>query len=121
MNGDSAMSYTFRMTPTWFRNNAIALALVVAVTLGSPLHALIPHDHSAGHDHGDHKESIVWQSLHSSLRHEDKKAIPLFDALAIVGVAFFVIRFRIPARSLEVVDSITDALRRGIMPHRKFG
>ena len=97
---------------------SFGVILALSFILGAPAHAIIPHEHSDHHHAG---ESIVWQSLHAALRHEDKNALPVFDLLAIVGVVYIARRLLREAGDIRFVDSITNALRRGILPHRKFG
>ncbi len=96
----------------------IAFALVLALVLGNPAHALIPHEHG---DHHGAKESPVWQSLHAALRHEDKQALPVFSILVVL--ARLLTPSRVVARlAVETMtDSLFEYLRRGIVPHRKFG
>lgn len=105
---------------TRMRISEIVLGLVLACSLffGGPVHALVPHEHSDHHNVG---ESPTWQSLHASLRHEDKKTLPLFNLLTIVGIVFVIGAVFVPARRLAFVDDATEMLRRGIVPHRKFG
>ena len=100
------------------RNVSLALVLLIAVCGAPLLHALVPHTHT--HEaHGG--ESAVWQSLHQGLRHEDKYVVVLFDALTIVGaVASFLVIVRVTFSILDQHAHET-ALRRGILPHRKFG
>ncbi len=82
------------------------------------MHALVSHEHTNHHEAG---ESTAWQSLHASLRHDDKKALPVFNLLTVVGIVLIVLSANIPANRRIHVDTITNALRRGILPHRKFG
>lgn len=93
------------------------LILSVALVIGNPVHAIVEHDH--GHAHG--AESSMWQTLHSSLRHDDKQILPAIDLLAIVGIALCVSALIVPSRSVRTVDSRLQSLRRGIVPYRKFG
>ncbi len=103
-----------RVTPILF-----GLLLALTLALGNPAHALISHEHGSHHHEG---ESVVWQSLHSALRHEDKKMLPVFDTLAILGSVTLVVLALIRKREyVPVFYSLHDALRRGILPHRKFG
>ncbi len=93
------------------------LILSVALVIGNPVHAIVEHEH--GHSHG--AESSMWQTLHSSLRHDDKKIIPVYDLLSIVGIALCISALVVPARRIRPVDSRLQSLRRGIVPYRKFG
>jgi hypothetical protein len=99
----------------------VASAVVFVLLLGNPAHAFIAHDHGHDHAHGG-QESSVWQSLHGSLRHEEKEALPISDALLLIGsVALIVVARRQASGSPMRPSSIQNALKRGILPHRKFG
>lgn len=94
--------------------------LMGGLLFGGLTHALVAHEH--GDHHGAHDGgSVIWQSLHASLRHEDKKALPFFYLLSIVGIVGLVTYSFVPRRRTHIVDSALDALRRGILPHRMFG
>ncbi len=93
------------------------IILVASLLSGSVVHALVPHEHGEDHDH--HSESIVWQSLHASLRHEDKKALPFFDSFATVGTVF--LATIISVRMFSYTVAIADEIRKGIVPYRRFG
>jgi hypothetical protein len=96
-----------------------AAILTLLLVFGSSAHALVAHDHGEAHHHG--KESIVWQSLHASLQHEDKKVVSTSYLLAIVGVALIVEFSLALTGQLRFVDSHTRALRRGVLRYRRFG
>lgn len=96
---------------------AFGILLTLSLLLGNPAHALIAHDH--GHAHG--AESTMWQMLHSSLRHEDKKILPVSVSLMMLGIVLIVSATIIPTRRNRPMDAMMLALRRGIVPHRKFG
>ncbi len=96
---------------------AFGILLTLSLLFGNPAHALIAHDH--GHAHG--AESTMWQTLHSSLRHEDKKILPVSVSLMMLGIVLIASATIIPTRRNHPVDGALRALRRGIVPYRKFG
>ena len=116
----------------------IASCVLLAFSFGGILHATISHDHTAQSDAHEHsygpsheqheqdrqEESIVWQSLHAAVRHEDKSAISLLAAaliLTIIQGAIVSIRVRLPMELIEVIGYHLGAwLVRGIAPYRRF-
>lgn len=108
-------------TPAMFRTKATALIFSLALSstllFGSPVHALVHHEHGDHHQQG---ESLTWQELHNSLRHEDKSVLPATDPFVLISMVLVaVVIFSV--RENTTVDSIKDHVRRGIAPHRKFG
>lgn len=102
------------------RVSGITLSILLTLTLimGAPLHSFVPHAHAHDASGG---EAYVWQSLHASLHHTDKKSLPLADALVVLSAALIAGAAACFPRTRFVVDSFTDSLKRGILPHRKFG
>ncbi len=94
------------------------LVLVVAITAGGLVHAIVPHDD------GEHHSSteLIWGSLHSALQHEDK-----FLALAVVYLFVFAvplvgmrsISLHVPV-GIEALDQRREQLRRGTAKYRRF-
>ncbi len=131
------------MNRTW--RPLIALSLACMLVAGQPLHSLIPHTHGEEpeasaeleesapqheheHDHEHGSESSVWQSLHASMRHEDKKffvtpaAVPLSDRtdLAIITLILVICVYGMYACfRASLLDMML--LRRGIALYRRFG
>lgn len=104
----------------------LALCISLALLGGGLAHASVAHDH--GHSHGA-EESSVWTSLHSSLRHEDKKM--LFMLVETASLATLAVLLVSGARQLSLKHACArasirdpyarDALRRGIYRYRVFG
>lgn len=91
------------------------LFLIFAVLLfslagGNILHEIIPHTHES---------EFVWVSLHGILWHGYKYALTLATSLAVVLLSLA--GFFSPKPSLVLISSLEQALRRGILPHRRFG
>lgn len=122
----------------------LCAALLVAFSTGPLLHSAIPHTHHA-HAHATHthpgeadrseSESVVWTSLHSALRHEDKKVLLAILLLIETATFFFVTRVNsaqlsraTPANRAYVqwhkrkpLDAVVgDWLSNGISPYRRF-
>jgi hypothetical protein len=115
----------------------VASCVLLAFSFGGILHATISHDHTAqsdAHEHSygppherygqDRQESIVWQSLHAAVRHEDNSAFSLLAAaliLTIIRGAVVSLRVRLPMELIEVIGYHLGAwLVRGIAPYRRF-
>lgn len=96
-----------------------AAILTLALVFGSSAHSFIPHGHGEEHHHGE--ASMVWLSIHSSLHHEDKKAIPFSYILSVIGIALLIEFAPVSIGTLRFVDSHTRALRRGVLRYRRFG
>jgi hypothetical protein len=109
---------------------SVVLALVLAVTVmgGGLLHAAIPHND--GDDHGGQGgASVIWDSLHSNLRHDEKKFLYVVtDTLLVIvlcSVGLLLLRLTFPSARLFAHIRLRDpvlgeALRRGVLPHRAF-
>ena len=101
--------------------------LICTLLSGGVFHASIVHDHGepshATHSHQE--ESPQWATLHSSLRHEDKKDL-LFLALIILGfLALAPRRFALPQLEVAVARAprpqhMLEELRRGVAAYRRF-
>lgn len=126
-------------------STCLGIVLMCSVVGAPILHNVIPHSHGGGpvqdgiythddvdHGHQDQKESAVWSSLHSALRHEDKKlllvAISVVFACASVVVGTGILRdVRIrtilaQSRLLAAIDPQRGRLlHRGISSYRRFG
>ena len=88
-----------------------AATLVVGLGFGALSHSLIPHDHAGN--------AIEWQSLHASLSHDQKKA--LGDDIVIFLLAILAIQTLVATIKLSpAYISQSNALRRGILPYRRF-
>jgi len=115
----------------------VASCVLLAFSFSGILHATISHDHKAqsdAHEHSygplherygqDRQESIVWQSLHAAVRHEDKSVFSLLAAaliLTIIQGAIVSIRVRLPMERVDVIGYQLGAwLVRGIAPYRRF-
>jgi hypothetical protein len=97
----------------------VGILLVVVLSFGGTAHALVPHTHGDHHHRG---ESAVWQSLHASLRHEDKKALPFFYVLAVLGaVALLVLVSNRMDGISRILDDDFESLKRGVFAYRRFG
>ena len=111
----------------------LAVVLVVMVLGGGLLHALVPHDHGNGDEHGGTAgESIIWQIFHSALKHDDKKALfAMVEPLVLFLFAVILLKTLNTLNPIldtreffdpRVHDAVrTSALRRGIFPYRAFG
>lgn len=104
----------------------LVLVLLAALLGGGLSHSLVPHQHSHSHTEG---ETTIWTTLHSSLRHEDKKllvslvegAVLLVVASVISTLAILVSR-RVRTVRADLLDMRErDALRKGIFRYRAFG
>lgn len=104
----------------------IALFLAVGLSTGVLVHAAFPHEH--GESSGG--VASIWQALHAALRHEDKKtffaaadALPLsFSGIDVsIALELLIAVFLILYAKRKPVDAMLRALRRGIVPYRKFG
>ncbi len=120
----------------------VCVAFLIAFSTGPLLHSLIPHAHGAhahmhthpGESGSGESESPVWASLHSALRHEDKKVffailfVILVSALSVTRLD--VVRLslaaqsrgtRIQWRNRKPIDALTgEWLSNGISPYRRF-
>ncbi len=140
MGGGARFVYTCTVNRAAQTQLTVILALVIisALVFGGVMHSIIPHNHSAHitHESGESdKESPVWVSLHSALRHEDKKL--LFVLLILLSFALAqVVRIRAahfpPLYRGCAYASMAFTLRplhfstgrwitRGISPYRRFG
>lgn len=117
MSGDNGCGILVPMSKATVSAVALGLALAAMLVSGSLTHALISHEHGGYHHVG---ESIVWQSLHGSMRHEDKKVLPTYSVLIVIAAVMLIPRAN-PARTPPPVVQDMIGLRRGILPHRKFG
>jgi hypothetical protein len=114
------------------RAMAIVLTFVLTITIcfGGFLHAAIPHND--GDNHGQSGASPVWESLHSAIKHEDKKSIaPSAEFLVLLVLvlllgqrqrAFTRVRLQMRHRHvLRGMDPVSGLiLRRGIAAYRAF-
>ncbi len=96
----------------------LGLVLTTSLLMAGVAHAVISHEHGEHHHEG---ESSVWQSLHAALRHEEKQMPVILNALMIVGAVLLLMRFFVPRRLAAAVEEVSHALKRGIVPHRRFG
>ncbi|MBP9757215.1 MAG: hypothetical protein KBD06_01305 [Candidatus Pacebacteria bacterium] len=103
---------------TTFIAPVLAGMIMSALLLGGPAHALISHSHGDSHDHGT--ESSIWQSLHASLRHEEKQVLPVFNMLVVIALVLIVRRVIVARTADTHVDSLMDHVRRGVAPYRTF-
>lgn len=118
------MQYNVPMSRRKFLTGLFAVILVAAVSGGGLAHSLVPHDHG---EHGTQSESSVWTSLHSSLRHEQKKflfdiAFLLANFLTTLALIQLAARFAPYARAEEAHDPMRGILlRTGVLAYRRFG
>lgn len=130
-------------------NVVLASLILVALVCAPLLHSVLPHahaSHAATHATSAHththshtpatneapEESPIWTSLHSALRHEDKKV--LLDTVLVLSLFIFSVltfRFFIPVfsyteqclriqRSRPRIPSEGEWLMSGISPYRRF-
>lgn len=108
----------------------LASVIAVMVISGGLLHAAIPHND--GDNHGTQPESAIWQSLHSALKHDDKKALyialEVFELIILTTLSLLALSTRFNARWRAVLaraihhdSSRGEPLRRGIFRYRAFG
>ena len=123
------VQYNACMFSRKYAGAALIALLMATVSGGDIIHAAVPHHH--GDDHAG-QESAVWTSLHSALRHEQKKFLLVLTALlSIFLVVFASVRLlvvpvmrkvRMRFASARARDPVLGAaLRTGILPHRRFG
>jgi hypothetical protein len=94
---------------------SLAVVVVMSVSLaisGSALvHAVVPHSHEG--------DTEVWQSLHASLNHEHKKSVAETSILVVVSV-LCVGLLVLSVRLSDAFVPLLHALKRGILPYRRF-
>ena len=124
---------------------AYSAALLVGILLVAPLlHAGIPHLHgetlspTSAHTHGESEhrgegganESVIWQSLHAALRHEDKKMLGdiVFGAVVLAFCVSVYREPRTPTWKRRVIGFVRRLdhnsgalLSRGVHRYRVFG
>lgn len=91
---------------------ALTLAVTSALLFGATAHSLIPHNHEGG-------ESI-WQQLHASLSHTEKKSLAAVGLSILVSVSIALTLFFVPLTALAPIPNDTRLLHRGIHKSRKF-
>lgn len=106
----------------------ITLLLGIALVSGGLIHAVVPHAHGDGHNHGQTKESSIWASLHNGLSHEQKNFLAV--AVAFIAASLGILTavpyllattHAVPLALARARDPNSgEPLRRGILPHRKF-
>ena len=112
--------------------SAVAAFVSLALLGGGLLHAVIPHSHGDGDNHGQSHESAEWESLHSALNHEDKKVLASSSSVDANAVLAFLANLSIAQNiSREYLRNISfqkngdpyagDLLRRGIEAYVAFG
>lgn len=89
----------------------VAVSVFFSILGGPIIHAIVPHSHEGNIE--------VWQSLHSALSHDKAESSQISDVFVVVAVLSIVsiasaVAFAIPEISLAM------ALRRGILPYRRF-
>lgn len=113
----------------------VALYVAIAFVGGSFLHNVIPHSHGAedtceaiyGYGHcpsgAGESETGLWQFIHQSIAHENKKAIALIEASSIVAILSLFVAFTFAPVAIErtIPDSLDLALIRGRFRYRAFG
>lgn len=95
---------------------AVCVAILLAPVIGFS-HALIPHTHTHAHNGALHLE--IWEGLHGMLSRKDV-ALPL---LFIPFFIFLIVAHGLlsPKETQTFLHPLGTVLRRGILPHRKFG
>lgn len=108
-------------------NGFLAATLALVLLFGGIFHASVAHDHGeAAHaSHSHQEESPQWASLHSSLRHEDKKDLLflVLIALGMLALAPLAVPPRLEAAPAPVLRAlyVVEESRRGIAAYRRFG
>lgn len=105
----------------------IICALLLSLLCGGIVHASVAHSHG-GHSH-EAQESSIWAQLHSSLRHEDKKALYIIAEVVLLMLLGVVASLSVSAMRLQsghIRASLRDvraniALRRGVYRYRVYG
>ncbi len=94
----------------------VCVALLAAPVIGFS-HAAIPHGHTHTNDNALH--TVIEHGLDGSLSRKDI-VLPAFLLVLFVLVQ---IVFRVPAAQKASThdEPLLQALRRGVLPHRKFG
>lgn len=108
------------MYSKWSLALTLVCAVMIALSLGGALHAVIPHEHGPAAD----ILPAIWQDLHAVVRHEGKDTlgaftlpVALFSFSALVLLVLHPIRYQVVA----LYDPMRGrALRRGIVAYRKF-
>ncbi len=95
---------------------AIFVALLLAPVIGFS-HALVPHTHTHTHDEALHMD--IWAGLHGTLSRKDMVLPAIFFPLLLLVVVLYV-SFGC-SRTRHFSHPLGSVLRRGILPHRKFG
>lgn len=105
----------------------VAAFVIFILLVGGLFHAAVPHSHGS-HSHSATDGSVIWKELHSSLRHEDKKAAYMLVETAVLTVATLIPNV---AEHVSYAQTSDDAalqepgappeLRRGIEKYRTFG
>jgi hypothetical protein len=95
------------------------LVLVTAFVATGIVHDVVHHEH--GHTPED---AALWQQLHSGIRHDEKKQMPVPDASVMLMLSLLAIvamtriaRPDVPPASDPIRG---EYLRRGIAAHRRF-
>ena len=109
----------------------LAIAVIGALMFGGVLHSVIPHTHGYAeddHQHEQNEESALWTSLHSALRHEDKKSLLLVIAMLNTGLFAILVIAQVPQSAISVLQNARihdplfgEYLTRGIAKYRRFG
>jgi len=94
----------------------IFLALLLAPVIGFS-HALISHAHGHAHDGALHTE--IWEGIQGTLSRKDMVLPPIFFAFYVLLIPCVVLC--VWSRTQNFLHPLARALRRGILPHRKFG
>ncbi|MBY0110571.1 hypothetical protein K2Y00_00990 [Patescibacteria group bacterium] len=93
----------------------IAILLVLVLSFGALVHALVPHNHSDG----------TIDLFHTAL-HVEQKHLDVLDAAALLLVAVLALplltlgRF-IAQEGVRIGATLNIALRRGVLAYRRFG
>lgn len=105
------------------RNVVIRLIFVVLLVLpiasSELLHAVIPHNHSSN--------PVIAEEMHAFFRHEEGDALAIFDFVPFFFFVPLIVLFisrrwcDLCARLIRSAHAQCIALRRGILPYRRFG
>ncbi|MEN9561221.1 MAG: hypothetical protein RIQ56_494 [Candidatus Parcubacteria bacterium] len=99
---------------------SLGFVLVCTLTFGGYVHDAVHHEHGHGPD-----ESVVWQQLHSAVRHEHKKSFLLSKPLILELQADVVTNTHVKRPQVDTLYPGDDpvrgtALRKAKVKHRAF-
>jgi hypothetical protein len=96
---------------------AAAILMIGTLAFGGLLHNVVPHEH---------EHPTTWNALHGALQSEEKKLMALpallvsFDAATFAAVSLLLTWVVLRARVIRAERREMIALRRGVLPYRRF-